>query len=303
MIASAPEDKEVIVAGGFLNEQEVQSSQHSTNLSALCAAHEEGDTRLVLHGIENNSTNIVVSARDTDVLLLLVSHFPHFTCQNLWMKSGTAKKPKYIYIKDIFNKLPPQAVQSLLPFHALTGCDTTSFICSHTKHSAWKVFLKHHNLLSGLGEGELTEDKIKLAEKFVCRLYSVDHVDSVDMARYIIFSKVSKPEAMPPTTNALHYHIKRAHFQSMIWKQAHCSEPDLPAPEMMGWKLQGDKLEPVLMTLPAIPKACLEVISCSCRTGCRNFCCRCRKSKLFCTAVCGCNKYTARNACVNVNPT
>jgi hypothetical protein len=113
MIGNAPPDKTIVIAGGFPDENDVQSSQPTTDLSALAATHDEADTRLVLHGINNDCSNVVVSARDTDVLLMMVSHFPPFTCQNRWMMSGTAKKRKYIPIKNIFDKLPIEATVSM----------------------------------------------------------------------------------------------------------------------------------------------------------------------------------------------
>lgn len=98
----------------------------------------------------------------------------------------------------------------------------------------------HHTLLSSLGEGELTEKKMKEVEEFVCKMYQLDSVKSVDEARAILFSKKGKPEALPPTSDALSLHVKRVHYQSIVWKEAHCSEPHLPYPERLGWKKVAD---------------------------------------------------------------
>jgi len=78
------------------------------------------------------------------------------------------------------------------------------------KKSAWKVFLKHHTLLSSLGEGELTEEKMKEIKEFVCKMYKLDTIGSVDEARAILFSKKGKPEALPLTSDALSLHVKCA---------------------------------------------------------------------------------------------
>ncbi|KAL9960047.1 hypothetical protein ACROYT_G033445 [Oculina patagonica] len=40
-----------------------------------------------------NAEFLVVSSQDTDVFLLLVSHFDKMSCKQLWMKAGTSKKP------------------------------------------------------------------------------------------------------------------------------------------------------------------------------------------------------------------
>ena len=51
-----------------------------------------GDTRLVLHALNCNANTVVVYTRDTDVLVMLVSYFPQFVGEAIWMLSGTAKK-------------------------------------------------------------------------------------------------------------------------------------------------------------------------------------------------------------------
>ena len=157
-----------------------KSSTGATDLGPLKSTHEEADTRLVLHAVHSQFHTVVVSSRDTDVLLLLVSHFQRTQCQHLWMKSGTSKKRRYIPIDAVFNKLPSGSASSLLAFHALTGCDTTSYIENHTKRSSWKIFKEHHGLPKNLGIGELTDDTIQSSETFVCRRYNVHRTDSID---------------------------------------------------------------------------------------------------------------------------
>jgi len=173
---NTPPDKVVVAAGGFVDEREVQSSERAIDLSALRATHEEADTRLMVNCVNSSLDNVVVLARDTDVLLLLIAHVPHIPCPNLYMMSGTATKRKYFNIRAIYENLSAGSVSALPPFHALTSCGTTSFICNHLKKSAWKVFLKHHTLLSSLRDGELTEEKMKEVEKFVCKMYRLDSI-------------------------------------------------------------------------------------------------------------------------------
>jgi hypothetical protein len=59
--------------------------------------------------------------------------------------------------------------QNLLAFHSITGCDTTSFFYGISKKKAYKVYEQDVNLLEGIGEAELTDEKIKLAEVFICK--------------------------------------------------------------------------------------------------------------------------------------
>ena len=121
LCSQAPVDKEIVVAGGFRDELEVKSSTGATDLGPLKSTHEEADTILVLHAVHSQFHTVVVCSRDTDVLLLLVSHIQRMQCQHLWMKSGTSKKRRYIPIDTVFHKLPSGSASSLLAFHALTG--------------------------------------------------------------------------------------------------------------------------------------------------------------------------------------
>lgn len=93
--------------------------------------------------------------------------------------------------------------------------------------------------------------------------------------------------ALPPTKDALILHIKRSHFQAIVWKQACLQEPCLLDPDRMGWTRNSDSnLQHLLMTKEPIPKSCKEIVTCSCRTGCTMLRCNCKKAKLFFTSAC-----------------
>ena len=72
----------------------------------LQSNHEEKDTRLVLHAVNSQADEVVVWCKYTDVLLLLVAHFPRALCQNLWQLTGTSKKRRYTSIGQVFFNLP-----------------------------------------------------------------------------------------------------------------------------------------------------------------------------------------------------
>ena len=130
---------------------------------------------MVLHAIKSISKTAVVHARDMDVLLLLVSHFPRLQCTSLGMMLGISKKRNCIPIGVVYNNLPSNSTSSLLPLHALTGCDTTSYLSNHSKWPVWKIFKEYFPILHGLGEGEMTDAKRKSAVTFIyinCRIYN-----------------------------------------------------------------------------------------------------------------------------------
>ena len=95
---------------------------------------------------------------------------------------------------------------------------------------------------------EATENAFKSAEKFVCRLYKLpDDVDTCNKARAILFCNGHSQEALPPTSDVVKLHIKRAHYQAFIWKQANISTPIiLPQASETGWTLVDGHLYAVL---------------------------------------------------------
>ena len=222
LIAEAPSEKTIVVVGGFAAGTEVQSTDPTMTTTLLEGNHEEAETRVVLHCIHSNAQTIVVSARDTDILILLLAHFSKCTCLQLWLKAGTLKKPKYVPIHTIRDQLglSDQVYQTMLAFHAITGCDTVSYLSGHSKKSAWGVFTEHHHLLKDLGKyptlsKEVTED----AEKFICHIYKSSS-QNCDKARVKLFTKCRAPDSMPPSSDAAQFHIQRANYQSLVWREA-----------------------------------------------------------------------------------
>lgn len=104
------------------------------------------------------------------------------------------------------------------------------------------MYRDNYELFEGLGEGDLTDQMIKDCEKFVCKLYNHDTLISTDTVRSALFGKSKSPENMPPTSDALLLHTKRAHYQALIWRQANICRPTLPCPTEMGWKLSNGGL-------------------------------------------------------------
>ena len=93
LLAQAPADKMIIVAGGF-KEENTAKCNSEMDITALQAYHEEADTRIVLHCVHSSAEFLVVASPDTDVLILLIAHFGKMKCKQLWLRMGTSKKPK-----------------------------------------------------------------------------------------------------------------------------------------------------------------------------------------------------------------
>ena len=93
---------------------------------------EEADQRVIRHVINLKTTgkykNILACTYDTDVLMLLISSFHHFssTSIDLVCQFGFGAKKKYYCIKTIASSLGPNKCKALPFFHAFSGCDTVS---------------------------------------------------------------------------------------------------------------------------------------------------------------------------------
>ena len=59
---------------------------------------------------------------------------------------------------------------------------------------------------------------------------------SIDNVRFHLFCKNKIPETLLSTSDALYLHIKRAYYQSLIWKKAYCPSPTQPEVIDDGWK-------------------------------------------------------------------
>lgn len=224
------------------------------------------------------------------------------TCKQLWIRAGTSKQRKYIPVHDIRQTLGSTfdntTFESILPLHAITGCVTVSFFAGIGKKSAWKIFKTDCHLLVNLGVGELTDQTSTDAEKFVCKLYDVATAMTSNDARVKLFCKGKTPQALPPTSDALNLHIKRAHYQTRVWRESVLAKPALPSPVTAGWILDQGQFRPELMSLTPIPQSCTEIVSCGCNEGCSSKKCSCRKGKLICMAACK-NTENLTKICMN----
>ena len=110
-------------------------SSASRDLSHLISTTEEADTRIFLHAKDALACGyqcMVISCRDTDVLVLALAHRPELSPE-IWIHSGTSKHPKYIPVHLI--NLAPSVIDRIIAFHAVTGCDVTSQFSSKRKRT------------------------------------------------------------------------------------------------------------------------------------------------------------------------
>ncbi len=120
--------------------QKIRSPSDLRDAEVLEAEHEVDDTRLVLHVIHCGAFyySIVVRAKDTDILLLLVHHYPRFNNRCVWMMSGTANAVRYYSVHTIYRNLPESMSNHLMAFHCSTGCGhINSYVFNQSKHGLY----------------------------------------------------------------------------------------------------------------------------------------------------------------------
>ncbi|CAB3993471.1 Voltage-dependent calcium channel subunit alpha-2 delta-2 [Paramuricea clavata] len=187
-----------------------------------------------------------------------MANFEDLSCQDLWFKTGVKDRQRYIPIHDIH----------LLLFHVLTGCDCTSALSGIGKKKALNVLLKNEWIqqdLSNFGKNPVIEEfEQKVTESFICSIYtSAQEFLNSDDARYFLFCQRNlKSEELPPTSESLSHHIKRANFQACVWNRALHPFQSMPASAGNGWKLEDGKLVPVLMTQNPVLEGIVELTTC-----------------------------------------
>ena len=144
LLRSAPQNKTIIVSGAFEDPMEVRSNKLLPHeITALECDHEEADTRLALSVIKSPTSRSVVWCSDTDVLITLLANYPRIKDKEVYMRRG---KEDFLPINDIARGLIAKGVElkSLPIMHAISGCDTVSFMYGIGKPTAWNTFIDHH---------------------------------------------------------------------------------------------------------------------------------------------------------------
>ena len=97
-----------------------------------------------------------------------------------------------------------------------------------------------------------------------------------------------KPERLPPTERATFFQSLRVYLQVTEWKTL--TECPLD-PVEWGWKLEKEKLIPVMIDVPPAPDELLNIVRCNCKMSSKNPCggrqCSCRNHGLKCVPACG----------------
>ena len=129
----SPLGKKVILAGGFKDRLRTIVMIKGTYVASeeMECDQEEADTRIicqVLNAAADHAT-VIIQSPDTDVAVLSLFHFQELHCEELWFRTGTEDKTRFIPLHEIHAVLGPLMCSAILGLHALSGCDSFSY-CS-----------------------------------------------------------------------------------------------------------------------------------------------------------------------------
>ena len=271
-------------------------------------SHAKGDADMLIvqTAIQSASrSSTVVVGDDTDLLILLCFHTPMNSSHEIYLrpeaKVRTLKLPRCWNVKLTKRILGERVCENILFGHALLGCDTTSRVFGIGKGVALKQLRnsEYFNVQAEVfNRRSVSAEEIAVAgEKALVSLYSGskkgDKLDKLRLQKFCqkVGSSTSyiQPQTLPPTSAATRYFSFRIYHQVQAWRGV-----DLP-PTEWGWKVIGSSLIPIMTDKDVAPKALLEMIRCSCKTGCSTMRCSCRKAGRDCSLACG----ECRGVCAN----
>ena len=90
-------------------------------------------------------------------------------------------------------------------------------------------------------------------------------------------------KSLPPASASARYHSLHVFYQICEWK-GHASDLE---PTEWGWKVGGQRFQPITTDLPAAPPELLQFVRCMCKSGCNTLKCTGLKHGLECTSACG----------------
>ena len=93
------------------------------------------------HASENGFKTVIVVSEDTDVFILCAA-FAKKINASIFQKKGTKNRVQYININRVVETLGDSLAQTLIGFHAFTGCDSVIAFAGRGKSSHFKQLKK-----------------------------------------------------------------------------------------------------------------------------------------------------------------
>lgn len=115
-------------------------------------------------------------------------------------------------------------------------------------------------------------------QQFVCSIYGKPNYKDTNLLRYDLFKTRYEPKSwksvlrfkngidlslLPPCHSSLRLHVKRATYQTFIWKNAHIADVSFPSPEGYGWKKNSESaLEVEWTDGDVLPRQLVDILVC-----------------------------------------
>ena len=149
--------------------------------------------------------------------------------------NGAGNSRRFInvsHISEILQEIHLDLTDSLLGFHAITGCDYVSCLFRKGKTAPWKRLIDSHKHIEAIRTLTTNEVDVCGVTSFICSLYGHRSSDIND-ARYKVFVRLTgggckadtknikkiNCASLPPCQKTVEKHIQRAHYVSKIWEE------------------------------------------------------------------------------------
>ena len=189
-------------------------------------------------------------------------------------------------------------------FHALGGCDTVSYMYGIGKSTMLNTYITHHKLISNVNVLNPEENDMQAAEIFLCRAYGDEQASSLNQVRARRILTASRPEQLPPTSDAARLHIKRACLQTAKWEASSIPLhkeliPNAEDTEDFQLDSQG-RLVAALVTHDH-DDSTINLVVCNCQANCQTKRFICFKKGLKCSLMCHKSSKYHSHQCINKN--
>ena len=163
-------------------------------VTELQSTHEEADTRLLVHALHaarSGSKAVVVTAEDTDVMVICLGFHKDIPC-HIFQKRGTQNRTRFVDITKLGSAIGVTICNSLIGLHSFTGCDTVSAFAGRGKLGALKLLKKdtvYQETFSQLGQSwDVSTELFERVQQSTCRMYAAGKgTTDVNELRYQLF--------------------------------------------------------------------------------------------------------------------
>ena len=134
-------------------------------------------------------TNIHIFSPDTDVLILVIRHYPEL-CLDTNFVPGVGEHRRTIKVGDIYSALGPSIAAALPGLHSLSGYDSTGCFARTAKVSFRNIFCQSNNSISALSALGTSSGLSDENCAFICRVSITEtSISKVSQLRWWMFMK------------------------------------------------------------------------------------------------------------------